>query len=100
VADPTPFSRDLQRIETELRSLEQLYSMYFADRLPLPPLEKRNRLEHLIKRCERAQHGEPAVDRFRFATLQARFVTFAQLWDRALRAREEGRPGPFSRGKS
>ena len=34
-------------------------------------------------------------DRFRFLTLQTRFATFIDLWDRGLRAREEGRPGPF-----
>jgi hypothetical protein len=34
-------------------------------------------------------------DRFRFHTLQSRFSTFIDLWDRGLRAREEGRPGPF-----
>jgi hypothetical protein len=91
------FQRDLQRIETELRGLEHEYAKYFADRTPLPPLEKQRRLEGLIKRCERNQIGEAAVDRFRLSTLQARYVTFMQLWERALRAREEGRPGPFSR---
>ena len=35
-------------------------------------------------------------DRFRFSTLQSRFATFVDLWDRGLRAREEGRPGPFA----
>ncbi|HEV2985152.1 MAG TPA: MXAN_5187 C-terminal domain-containing protein, partial [Vicinamibacterales bacterium] len=34
-------------------------------------------------------------DRFRFSTLQARYATFIDLWDRGMRAREEGRPGPF-----
>ena len=34
-------------------------------------------------------------DRFRFETLQSRFQKFIDLWDRGLRAREEGRPGPF-----
>lgn len=34
--------------------------------------------------------------RFRFHTLQARFATFVDLWDRGLRAREEGRAGPFA----
>ena len=28
--------------------------------------------------------------------MQARYATFADLWDRGLRAREEGRPGPFN----
>ncbi len=36
------------------------------------------------------------ADRFRFQTLQARFQKFVELWDRGLRAREEGRPGPFA----
>ena len=34
--------------------------------------------------------------RFRFNTIQSRFQTFSELWDRGLRAREEGRPGPFA----
>ncbi len=35
-------------------------------------------------------------DRFRFETLQSRYATFVDLWDRGLRAREEGRSGPFA----
>ena len=38
---------------------------------------------------------QSAGDRFQFDTLQRRFQTFVDLWDRGLRAREEGRPGPF-----
>jgi hypothetical protein len=34
--------------------------------------------------------------KFRFNSLQSRFQTFADLWDRGLKAREEGRPGPFA----
>ena len=53
----------------------------------------------------RRSHGEEARrsyiqnygDRFRFNTLQTRFSKFVDLWDRGLRAREEGRPGPFGR---
>ncbi len=82
-------------LEVELRKLETEYNMYFAGRLPRPPWETRSRVEALIKRWDRA-HIDSAVDRFRFATLQARFTAFADLWDRGMRAREEGRPGPFS----
>jgi hypothetical protein len=35
-------------------------------------------------------------DRFRFNTLQSRYAAFIDLLDRGLRAREEGRPGPFA----
>jgi hypothetical protein len=51
-------------------------------------------VEALIKRLDRGVL-ETSTDRFRFQTIQARFQTFADLWDRGLRAREEGRPGPF-----
>ena len=61
-----------------------------------PPLETRRRVEALVRRFDRA-YIQSGVDRFRLSTLQARFSTFAELWDRAMRAREEGRPGPFSR---
>ena len=40
-------------------------------------------------------HIETSAERFRFQTLQSRFQTFIDLWDRGQRAREEGRPGPF-----
>ena len=40
---------------------------------------------------------EGSTQRFRYNTLQQRVRTFADMWGRGLRAREEGRPGPFSR---
>jgi hypothetical protein len=48
-----------------------------------------------VKRLDRG-HIPNTGDRFRFTTLQSRFAAFADLWDRGLRAREEGRPGPFA----
>lgn len=90
----TPIQRDLEQLAAELKKLEAEYSMFFAGRLPRPPWETRGRVEALIKRWDRG-YIETAVDRFRFTTLQTRFSKFVDLWDRALRAREEGRPGPF-----
>src|SRR4051812_16214519 len=68
--------------------------MFFAGRLPRPPVETRGRVDAMVKRLDRqpiANYGT----RFRFTTLQSRFAAFIDLWDRGLRAREEGRPGPF-----
>lgn len=78
-----------------MRKLEAEYNMYFAGRLPRPPWEMRKRVEGLVKRFDRmhiANYGQ----RFRFSTLQSRFSASIDLWDRGLRAREEGRPGPFA----
>jgi hypothetical protein len=91
--------RHLARLEAELKRLEAEYNMFFAGRLPKPPWDTRSRVEALIKTIDRT-HVQNFGDRFRFATLQARYAAFVDLWDRGLRAREEGRPGPFSHLKA
>ena len=87
--------RELTILEGELKRLETEYNMFFAGRLPRPPWETRGRVEAMVKRIDRA-HLINTGERFRFNTLQSRFQTFADLWERGLRAREEGRPGPFA----
>jgi len=89
---------NLNRLEAELKRLEAEYNMFFSGRLPKPPWETRSRVDALIKQYDRV-HIQNFGDRFRFSTLQARFAAFVDLWDRGLRAREEGRPGPFSQKK-
>jgi hypothetical protein len=88
-------SQDLRQLETDLKRLEAEYNMFFAGRLPRPPWETRSRVETLIKRWDR-RRIDTSVDRFRFQTLQSRYSSFVDLWDRGQRAREEGRPGPFA----
>jgi hypothetical protein len=91
--------RDLQKLETGLKNLEAQYNMYFSGRLPKPPWETRSAVEALVKRYDRGyiqNYGE----RFRFQTLQSRWATLIDLWDKGLRAREEGRPGPFAHPQS
>ena len=90
------FERDLQRLETELKRLEAEYTMFFSGRLARPPVETRRRVDNLVKQYDR-QHIQNTGDRFRFQTLQSRYSSLTDLWDRGLRAREEGRPGPFVR---
>jgi hypothetical protein len=98
VAETSDVERELQRLEAELRKLEAEYNMFFGGALPRPPWETRSRVEALIKRFDRS-FIQSYMDRFRFNTLQARYATFVDLWDRGLRAREEGRPGPFASRK-
>jgi hypothetical protein len=94
VPEPTGVERDLQRLEAELKRLEAEYNMFFAGRLAKPPWETRSRVETLVKQYDRA-YIQNYGDRFRFTTLQSRYAAFIDLWDRGLRAREEGRSGPF-----
>jgi len=98
-APPTDTERDLQRLESALKQLEAEYNMFFAGQLPKPPWQTRSRVEAIVKQYDRA-HIQNYGDRFRFSTLQARYAAFIDLWDRGLRAREEGRAGPFPQKRS
>ena len=96
MAEPSvDIDRELAVLEAELKRLEAEYNMFFAGRLQRPPWETRGRVEAMVKRIDRMHFGNYG-DRFRFSTIQARHSTFVDLWDRGLRAREEGRPGPFA----
>jgi hypothetical protein len=89
--------RDLTRLEVELKQLEAEYTMYFAGRLPKPPWDTRNRVDAMVKRLDRTAILNTAV-RFRFSTIQSRYASFVELWERAMRAKEDGRSSPFSPG--
>ena len=95
MSESADIDRELSLLDAEMKRLEAEYTMYFSGRLPRPPWETRKRVEGLVKQLDRthiANYGQ----RFRFMTMQARFSKSIDLWDRGLRAREEGRPGPFS----
>jgi hypothetical protein len=91
--------RELNTLEAELKRLEAEYNMFFAGRLPRPPWETRGRVEAMVKKIDRGHIGNTGA-RFRFSTLQSRYATFVELWDRGLRAREDGRPGPFAQPRA
>ncbi|MEQ1573215.1 MAG: hypothetical protein ABL993_03110, partial [Vicinamibacterales bacterium] len=88
-------AHELMVLEAELKRLEAEYSMFFAGRLARPPVETRGRVDAMMTRIDR-MHVNNYGDRFRFSTLQSRYAKFVDLWERALRAHEEGRPGPFA----
>src|SRR5438094_3553262 len=91
----TSLDKDLRRLEAQLKVLEAEYNKFFSGRLARPPWDIRGPIEAIVKQYDRAYIANTA-DRFRFQTLQSRFTALTDLWDRGLRAREEGRPGPFA----
>jgi hypothetical protein len=100
VAPPvSEFERELQRLEVMLKQLENEYNQFFSGRLPRPPWDTRGQVEALVKQYDR-RHIQNTGERFRFQTIQSRYRTLVDLWDRGLRAREEGRAGPFAQKRS
>ena len=91
------FERELQALEGELKRLEAEYNQFFAGRLPRLPWDQRTRVEAMMKRFDR-MHIQNTGERFRFQTIQARWSSFNELWDRQLKAQELGRRPAVSRG--
>ena len=85
------FEQAMTKLEAELKRLEAEYNMFFAGRLPRLPWETRARVDTLVKHYDR-MHLRNTAEKFRFATLQSRYVAFCDLWERNLKAKEEGRP--------
>jgi hypothetical protein len=99
MSEQTDLQKDLTDLTADLKRLEAEYNMFFAGRLPRPPWETRNRVDAMIKRYDGGQITATA-DRFRFEMLQTRFQKMLEVWDRGMRAREEGRAGPFAAPRS
>jgi hypothetical protein len=93
------FDQEMAKLEAEIKRLEAEYNMFFAGRLPRLPWETRARVEALVKHYDRMNIRNTA-ERFRFGTLQAKFQAFVDLWERHLKAKEEGRPIPGRRSAS
>lgn len=89
--EPARIARDLQLLEVELKRLEVEYNMFFAGARHKPPWELRARVEALLRQYDREPPGNTA-ERFRFGTLQQRYQTLAELWERGMKALESGRP--------
>jgi hypothetical protein len=85
------FEQQMAQLEADIKRLEAEYNMFFAGRLPRLPWETRSRVDAMVKRYDRMNLRNTA-ERFRFGTLQSRYAAFCELWERSLKAREEGRP--------
>jgi hypothetical protein len=83
-------SEDLDRFEILLRQLQAKWDMFFAGVERKPPLELQGQVDVLVKRYANAEIRNSG-ERFRLQTLTARFSTFNELWQKRLRAREEGK---------
>jgi hypothetical protein len=81
---------DLDRIDIMLRQLQVKWDLFFTGSEKKPPSVLQTQVETLIKRYSNSEirnNGE----RFRFQGLTARYTAFNELWQKKLRAREEGR---------
>jgi hypothetical protein len=91
VPPSSPVNDDLDILERSFRQLQIEWEKFFGGVEKKPPTDLRARVEALIKKYAYAEirnNGE----RFRYQTLAARYATFNELWNKRVRAIEEGRP--------
>ncbi len=81
---------DLDRLDLTMRQLQVKWDLFFNGQEKKPPSDLQTRVENLIKQYANSEirnNGE----RFRYQSLSARYTTFNELWQKRLRAREEGK---------
>lgn len=86
----TPEEAALDRLDAAIRQLETDYRRYFAGDLPLAPEELENQIRATLRRL-RNTPAKRAADGFRLGALEARFNSYAEMFRRRYREREEGR---------
>lgn len=84
-------SEDIERLEASIRQLQIEWDKFFGGVERRPPTALQARVEALVR-----QHANTdirnATERFRYQNVTARFNTLNELWNKRLRALEEGRP--------
>ena len=86
----------IERLEKDIRQLKIDFERFFNGGLPIPPEDFRQAVRQQIQKL-RSRPIHALVDRFRLNTLEARFNTLDELFNRRLREREEGLAAAASR---
>jgi len=82
---------DLAKIEEGIFRLQKEWDRFFSGQERKAPFESKQRLDRLVRRYVGVEIRNN-IERFRFQTLTAKYNTLSDLWNRRLRAIEEGRP--------
>jgi hypothetical protein len=82
---------DFDILERMIRQVQIEWEKFFGGVEKKPPMETKARVEALIRKYAYAEIRNN-TERFRYQTLSARYATFNELWNKRLRAIEEGRP--------
>ena len=95
--DESPdIERELQVLEVELKRLEAEYEHVLRGPPASPAVGNAQARRRRWSSGSTGSTSATTATASSSARFRARFTSFVDLWDRGLRAREEGRPGPFA----
>jgi len=81
---------DIEWLERGIRLLQIEWEKFLSGVEKKPPTESKDRLEAVIRRYAFTEIRNNA-ERFRYQALVSRYNIYSELWNKRLRAREEGR---------
>ena len=88
------WERELRVLEEALRRLNAEYDAFLYGSVSKPPVQTRKNVEEMIRRL--GAESMAAAERYRFATLQGRFSSLTERWERLQEEKEAGRrPGLY-----
>jgi len=90
------WERELQLLERAIQRANAEYDAFLFGAVTKPPLETKKTVDEMIRRLSAAE-PDSAADRYRFNTLQGRYVACCERWERLQTEKESGlRPGVHS----
>jgi len=87
--------KEFSAFETALTRVGREYDVFLYGSQGRLPVESRRRLQEMARALS-SQRIDSAADRYRMNTMLGRYNTQVELWERAVRDKEEGR-GRFTR---
>jgi hypothetical protein len=80
---------DLKALDFEIRRLKVQYDLYFQGATPRPPTDQHGALSRAFRKLQGAELRNMA-ERFMYNNVVNKFNTFQELWNKMMRAKEEG----------
>jgi hypothetical protein len=89
------WDRELHVLDQALRRLSAEYDAFLYGSASKPPIETRKHVEEMVRRLN-ASESMSSAERYRFSTLQGRFASLTERWERLQGEKEAGRrPGMY-----
>jgi hypothetical protein len=89
------FDREFHVLEEAIRRLSAEYDAFLYGGATRPPVESRRHVDQMVRKLS-AEQLDAAADRYRLNTLQGRYTTMLERWDRLQAEKESGRrPGLY-----
>lgn len=87
------WDRELKVLNEAIRRLNAEYDAFLFGSVPKPPLESRRHVEEMFRRLAQSP-SDSAADRYQLSSLQGRFFSLCERWERLQAEKEAGRrPG-------